>query len=81
MRVNKRDKAEYKCIAEITDFVKANNITQFYEIKEYARRNRPDDWLPLLSHESAYLLKLYIASLRRKKKRLCAADENPQTSS
>lgn len=61
----------YSLIAEMMDFISENHITEFLDLSDYARKNRRDDWFPLLCDNSAYVLTLYIKSNRyRSEKRV-----------
>lgn len=54
----------YEMIAEMRRFVSEYNITEFYELFDYAEEHRRDDWFPLLCDNSAYVLGQYIKSKR-----------------
>lgn len=55
-------------IADMMDFVDENGITEFNALLRYARKNRRDDWFPLLCDNSAYVMDKYICSIRNEKK-------------
>ena len=55
-------------IAEMMDFVDDNGITEFNALLRYARKNRRDDWFPLLCDNSAYVMDKYICSIRNERK-------------
>lgn len=53
----------YETIGKIIDFCVENSMTEFYELVEYARKNRPDDWFPLIIN-NAFMLSRYLTSKR-----------------
>lgn len=54
----------YSMIKEMCEFVGANNITDFYQLMDYAMDNQFDTWWPLLCDSSAYIVNQYIKSNR-----------------
>ena len=54
----------YALINEMREFIVEYNLTEFFELFDYAATNRPDDWLPLLCDNSAYVLGQYLKSRR-----------------
>lgn len=54
----------YSLIADMAEFIKAENITEFQQLFDYARTEKFDTWLPLLCDNSAYVISLYIKSNR-----------------
>lgn len=54
----------YSMIKEMILFVKANDITEFSDLMEYACENENDTWFPLLCDNSAYVIGQYIKSRR-----------------
>ena len=56
--------ARYQLIGEMIDYVRQNRITEVKDLIDYALDNRPDDWLPLLSDNSLYIMSVYIKSIR-----------------
>lgn len=56
----------YSLIKEICEYVGANNITEFYELMDYAMDEKFDSWFPLLCDNSAYIVNQYIKSNRQR---------------
>ena len=56
----------YTMIKEMCEYVGANNITDFYELMDYAMDNQFDTWWPLLCDSSAYIVNQYIKSNRQR---------------
>lgn len=56
----------YTIIKEMCEFVGANNITEFFELMDYAMDERFDTWFPLLCDNSAYIVNQYIKSNRQR---------------
>lgn len=56
----------YSMIKEMCEFVGANNITDFYELMDYAMDNEFTTWWPLLCDSSAYIVNQYIKSNRQR---------------
>lgn len=56
----------YTIIKEICEYVGANNITEFFEIMDYAMDQKFDTWFPLLCDNSAYIVNQYIKSNRQR---------------
>lgn len=52
----------YTMIAEMMDFVDRTGVTELYELLQYARTCRRNDWFPLLCDSSAYIMTQYIKS-------------------
>lgn len=59
----------YDLIAEMMDFIKAEKISEIQDLLDYARQNRRQDWFPLLCDNSAYVLALYLKSVRYRSER------------
>jgi len=59
----------YQLIAEMVAYVHAETVTEFIDLMGYAIEHRPDDWLPLLCDNSAYVIGQCIKSLRHKVER------------
>ena len=53
----------YKTIGDIFDYVSEYEIVEFSALIDYARAEHPKDWLPVII-ESAYVIGMYISSLR-----------------
>lgn len=56
--------ARYAMVNMMIDYVVENSITEFYELMDYARSERYEDWFPLLCDNSAYIVEKYIKSNR-----------------
>ena len=59
----------YNLIREMIEFVKNNEITEIQDLMDYAMRERFNDWFPLLCDNSAYVVGMYIKSLRHRIKK------------
>lgn len=57
----------YTIIAEMTEFISDNDITEFKDLLDYARMYQFDTWFPLLCDNSAYVIGQYIKSNRHRK--------------
>lgn len=57
----------YVLIREMLEFVKDNKVDEFFDLLEYAMKERFDDWFPLLCDNSAYIIGNAIKSYRHKK--------------
>lgn len=55
-------------IADMIDFIDEQGVTEFNQLLRYARRERRDDWFPLLCDNSAYVIDKYICSVRNELK-------------
>lgn len=56
----------YTIIKEICEYVGSHNITEFFEIMDYAMDQKFDTWFPLLCDSSAYIVNQYIKSNRQR---------------
>ena len=56
----------YIIIRDMCHFVKANGITEFQELMDYAMDNEFDTWFPALCDTSAYVVGQYIKSQRHR---------------
>lgn len=56
----------YELIAEMQDFVLEHGVIEFQDLFDYARKNRRNDWFPLLCDSCAYVMGLYIKSQRHR---------------
>lgn len=54
----------YELINEMMEFIGNQRITEIKDLLDYARRERFDDWFPLLCDNSAYIVDAYIKSNR-----------------
>lgn len=54
----------YQAIAEMMDFIEVNNITEFTQFSAYCRRERFDDWFPLVCDNCAFVIDMQIRSQR-----------------
>jgi len=64
----------YSIIKEMCEYVGANNITEFYELMDYAMDQKFDTWFPLLCDNSAYIVNQYIKSNRQRITNMRAED-------
>lgn len=64
----------YSIIKEMCEYVGANNITEFYELMDYAMDQKFDTWFPLLCDNSAYIVNQYIKSNRQRIMNMRAED-------
>lgn len=60
----------YVLIKEMCEYVADFNITEFYELMDYAMAEKSDSWFPLLCDNSAYIVNQYIKSNRERVYRL-----------
>lgn len=58
--------ARYSEIKKMCQYVADYNITEFYELMDYAMENENDTWFPLLCDNSAYIVNQYIKSNRER---------------
>lgn len=58
--------ARYAVIKKMCEYCAAHNITEFYQLMDYAMAEKSEDWFPLLCDNSAYIVNQYIKSLRSK---------------
>lgn len=56
----------YSLIADMAEWIKANGITEFQDLFDYAIAEKRDSWLPLLCDNSAYIIGQYIKSQRHR---------------
>lgn len=56
----------YELIREMLSFIKENDIVEMTQIMDYAMEERFDDWFPLLTDNSAYIVGQYIKSNRHR---------------
>jgi len=54
----------YQAIAEMMEFIEEHNITEFTQFSAYCRRERFDDWFPLVCDSCAYVIDMQIRSQR-----------------
>lgn len=57
-----------KCLKEIQEFIRDNDITLFCDLCDYALQFRPDDWFKAISEHYSYYLDKYIKSIAYKKR-------------
>lgn len=58
--------SRYQLIGEMMDFVQEQGIFEMEDLLMYARRERFDDWFPLLCDNSAYIMGAMIKSRRHR---------------
>lgn len=56
----------YTLISDMVKYVQDNDITEFFQLVDYAREDHYDDWFPLLCDSAAYVLDKYIKSNRER---------------
>lgn len=54
----------YALIGEMVDFVKAEHITEFKDLMDFAHDQRQEDWFPLLCDSCSFVMQQYIKSMR-----------------
>lgn len=58
--------ARYAVIRKMCDYVRESNITEFYQLMDYAMAEKFEEWFPLLCDNSAYVVNQYIKSNRER---------------
>lgn len=58
--------ARYSMIRKMCQFCAESNITEFYQLMDYAMAEKYEDWFPLLCDNSAYIVNQYIKSNRQR---------------
>lgn len=58
--------ARYAIIKKMCLYVSEHNITEFYQLMDYAMAEKMEDWFPLLCDNSAYIVNQYIKSNRQR---------------
>ena len=61
--------ARYAVIKKMMQYCSDNNVTEFYELMDYAMEEHYEDWFPLLCDNSAYIVGQYIKSIRARVRR------------
>lgn len=56
----------YELIREMTEYIKANGVTEFSDFMFYSMQEHYDDWFPLLCDNSAYVIGQVIKSQRHR---------------
>lgn len=56
----------YSLIRDMSIFIRDNDITEFFELFDFAAEYHYDDWFPLLCDNSAYIVNQYIKSNRER---------------
>lgn len=62
----------YDLIAEMCDFIRTSGISEFQDLFDYACAERRQDWLPLLCDNSAYVIGMYLKSVRHRSDPRCS---------
>lgn len=60
--------SRYSLLAEMTGYIRDNQITEYSDFIDYALREHFDDWFPLLADNSSIFINSYISSMRNKLK-------------
>lgn len=58
--------ARYSMVKKMLEYVAENDITEFYQLMDYAMEHRYEDWFPLLCDNSAFIVDKYIKSNRQR---------------
>ncbi len=58
--------ARYAVIRKMCEYCAENDITEFYQLMDYAMEEKFEDWFPLLCDNSAYVVNQYIKSNRQR---------------
>lgn len=58
--------ARYSVLRKMMDFVAANNITELYQLVDYAADHEYETWFPLLCDSSCYFINQYIKSNKQR---------------
>lgn len=61
--------SRYALISEMLEYIRTNGITEYFQLLDYASKNRYDDWFPVLCDSGTYVINAYIKSIR------CAGSE------
>lgn len=56
----------YNIIRDMMNFVRAENITEFQDLMDFAMTNKFDEWFPLLCDNSSIVMINYIKSVRHR---------------
>lgn len=59
--------ARYAIIKKICEYVFTADITEFYQLMDYAAEYHSEDWYPVLCDSCAYIVNMYIKSNRNRK--------------
>lgn len=65
----------YELIREMLLFIKEHDIVEMTQLMDYAMTERYDDWFPLLTDNSAYIVGQYIKSNRHRSRSVEKKDE------
>lgn len=60
--------ARYSVIRKICEYVAAADITEFYQLMDYAADYHSEDWYPVLCDSASYVVNQYIKSNRNRKR-------------
>lgn len=60
--------ARYNVIRKICEYVAAADITEFYQLMDYAADYHSEDWYPVLCDSASYVVNQYIKSNRNRKR-------------
>ena len=65
----------YELIREMLLFIREHDIVEMTQLMDYAMEERYDDWFPLLTDNSAYIVGQYIKSNRHRSRGVKIKDE------
>lgn len=67
--------SRYEYISEMIDYISDNHVTEFIDFMRYSKKNRYDDWFPLLCDSAAFIIREVIKSNRFKKSQVQLTEE------
>ena len=59
-------RTRYELIGDMMDFISENDVLEYFDFVEYARREHFDDWFPLLCDNASYVIGQFIKSNRHR---------------
>lgn len=57
----------YMVLDDMMEFIENNDVVEFFDLVNYARKKQKETWFPVLADSSAYFIGQYIKSARHKK--------------
>lgn len=58
--------ARYSILRKICAWIADNDITEFFQLVDYAAEHQPEDWYPIIVDQNSYFLNNYIKSNRQR---------------